>query len=141
MLVPLTRRGLFARSLAALLAWAGLRPTPATAAPACPHPLHQRLCAERPGPGLWFQTYLRLTCPLCHETVHQRGYLPDTAYATSRAVVPPDWPADTIAAHRCTTYTYDTGTAAPPPLPPALQVTTFVYDSTSRGSAPEAGPS
>jgi hypothetical protein len=123
-LVPLTRRRLFARALAALLGWAGLRPTPAPAqaAPACPHPLHLPLCADRPGPGLWFHTYLRLACPLCQETVHQRGYLPAPAYATARAAVPPERAALTLPDTRSSSYTSCPGDGAQRPrsLPDSL---------------------
>jgi hypothetical protein len=133
-LVPLTRRRLFARALAALLAGAGLRPAPAPAAPApaCPHPLHLPLCADRPGPGLWFHTYLRLACPLCQETVHQRGYLPEAAYATAHAAVPPERAARALP--DTSTYSYAScpgeGPQGPRSLPDSLS--TYSYSSDLR---------
>jgi hypothetical protein len=126
MIGMLTRRRLFARSLAALLGWAGISgsPRPAQAVPACPHPLHLPLFAERSGPGLWFKTYLRLACPLCQETVHQRGYLPDTAYIACHAVPPPDWPVPPAVPGKVLNYAYD----ATPPADSAIRAATL-YDA------------
>jgi hypothetical protein len=90
MTVPLTRRTWLGQLSAALLAWAGLHPAQAAPAPpGCPHPVHQPLCADRPGEGWWYRTRLRLACPLCGATGRHEGYLPDTAYASSLAVPPP----------------------------------------------------
>ena len=103
MLVSLTHRGPLGRALAALLGWTGLRPA---LAPACPHPLHRPLFADRPGAGPWFHTDLWLACPRCQQAVHQRGYLPDGAYAFCTAVSPPDGPANLAPVDRCASFTY-----------------------------------
>jgi hypothetical protein len=105
---PITRRTWLGQLSAALLAWAGLRsaaaaPTP----PGCPHPVHQPLCANRPGDGWWYRTRLRLACPLCGETVHHDGYLPDTTFSYCEAVRPPGYVAPWDSRACVTTYTYD----------------------------------
>ena|SRR5579884_2841200 len=135
MTTPLSRRSWLARLAAALVAWTGLRSAARTAAPACAHPVHRPLCADRPGRGLWFRTRLRLACPLCGEVVRHDGYLPDTASADSRAVLPPDLAAPCDGAGPIATYTYD---AARPggfwPWQPGA-VTTFTYHA---AAAPDA---
>jgi hypothetical protein len=104
----LNRRTWLGQLSATLLAWAGLRPAAASpAAPGCPHPVHQSLCADRPGEGWWYRTRLRLACPLCGATVRHDGYLPDTAYADSRAVPPPGYVAPCGSCASVTTYAYD----------------------------------
>jgi hypothetical protein len=95
-----TRRGLLGTLLAGLLAL--LRPGGGAAAPAlCPHPAHQPLCAARPGRGWWYRVHLRLACPRCGATVHQRGYLPAPAYAACDLVLPPDYrpPSSPVVAY------------------------------------------
>jgi hypothetical protein len=99
----LTRRGPLGSLLAGLLAL--LRPGPAAAAPAgCPHPAHQPLCAARPGRGWWYRVRLRLACPRCGATVHQRGYLPAPAYAACDLVLPPDYRPPSSAVVSYTSY-------------------------------------
>jgi hypothetical protein len=108
MAFPITRRTWLGHLSVALLTWAGLRPaTAASTPPGCPHPVHQPLCADRPGEGWWYRTRLRLACPLCGETVRHDGYLPDTAYAFSRAVPPPGFVAPCDSRSCVATYTFD----------------------------------
>jgi hypothetical protein len=96
----LTRRGLLGTLLAGLVPW--MRPAAAPAAPAgCPHPVHQPLCAARPGRGWWYRVHLRLACPRCGAAVDQRGYLPGPAYAACTLVLPPDHrpPSSTVVSY------------------------------------------
>ncbi len=143
MTASLSRRSWLGRLVAVVLAWAGQRPAAhAATAAGCPHPVHQPLCAARPGRGLWFRTRLRLACPLCAAVVRHDGYLPDTAYADSRAVLPPGLAAPCDSAGLIATYTYD---ASRPgglgPWQPGA-VTTFTYYAASAGpdAAADGGP-
>ena len=125
----LTRRGLLARLLAGLLAL--LRPAGAAAAPpACPHPAHQPLCADRPGRGLWYRTLLRLPCPRCGAEIQHRGYLPGTVDVGCTLVVPPGSPGPEPPLTRVMSCSYDT-----------VRITTYAYDAAGRLlSCEERGP-
>ena len=85
----LRRQSRFRGFLVTFLARVGLRPA-SPAPPACPHPVHQPLCAERPGAGTWYRTLLRLVCPRCGHEVQHEGYMPGWCLAYSDTVRPPD---------------------------------------------------